>query len=81
MNPSATAPTYKGRDIFTWKVPSAGFEYSGVLEMYLCAMAWGIEPARWDRLDPDYQALCLAVYRTRNQINAITDHYIVNRPR
>jgi hypothetical protein len=49
--------------------------------MYLCAMAWGIEPARWDRLDPDYQALCLAVYRSKNQINAITDHYIVNRPR
>ena len=73
-------PTYKGRDLWHWPIPDSGFEYSGVLEMYLCALEWGIEPQKWDDLSPDYQALCLAVYRSKQRIAAVTDHWIVNRP-
>jgi hypothetical protein len=80
-DPIATGPTYRGKSIFDWKVPSSGFEYGGPLEMYLCALAWGVRPKVWDQADPDEQALMIAVYRTRNQISAITDHYIVNRPK
>lgn len=47
--------------------------------MAMCAMAWGISLDRWDRLDPDTQARHIAVWRAKNQIAAITDHYIVNK--
>lgn len=63
------------------RVPASGFRYGGALEMYLAALEWRIPPHQWDRLDPEYQALMIAVYRCRNQMAAITDHYIVNRPR
>lgn len=47
--------------------------------MAMVAMAWGIPLDRWDRLDPDTQARHIAVWRAKNQIAAITDHYIVNK--
>lgn len=70
-DPAAEGPTFRGKDVYTWKVKRSGIAFGGVLELALCARWWRYRWEEFEALDPNAQAFLIAVYRAHNQIEAI----------
>lgn len=65
-------PTYRGKNIFDYVLPSSGIKYAPEYEHALVAQYWGFPSvSAFYELSPLDQAVNIAVYRIQNQTEAV----------
>lgn len=62
---------WRGRDIWRERVPRGGISYSPILDWIFAAVWANYTPTAFFELDGDEQALIVAAYRSKHQIDAV----------
>lgn len=62
---------YRGRDIFSYRVPRSGATFSSEFEQEEAARWRGLTPKQWDALDGEDQSRIVAHYRAATMLEAV----------
>ena len=66
------AASFRGRDVFTYRLPRSGVSYSSLLEWVMAAIWANYKPTEFfEEVDGEMQSLIVAAYRTHMQIEGI----------
>lgn len=74
MLPITSAPfkaTFRGRDVFSIRVPRSGAKYSLLFECMEAAHWRGLTDQQFAEMDPFEQARVVAHFRTHHQLEAV----------